>query len=238
MMEERRKVLIVNADDLGYSPAVNCGIVEAHLRGIVTSTSVMVRHDAAEAVPAIAREHPHLALGLHVDLGEWIVREGQWVELYRVMDEEQLQSREAVEAEVARQLAAFERLVGRGPTHLDSHQHVHNQEPVKSVLLSLGRRLGVPVRHYNPRIRYCGAFYGQAKAGEHYPQGISEDNLIAIIRALPPGTTELACHPAAGVDHRSMYAEERLAELQSLTAPAVREVIQASKVRLAAFGEL
>ena len=33
--------LIVNADDFGISEAVNRGIVEAHDRGIVTSTSIM-----------------------------------------------------------------------------------------------------------------------------------------------------------------------------------------------------
>ena len=35
------KWLIVNADDLGVSPHRNKGILEAHLRGIVTSASVM-----------------------------------------------------------------------------------------------------------------------------------------------------------------------------------------------------
>jgi predicted glycoside hydrolase/deacetylase ChbG (UPF0249 family) len=34
--------LLVNADDFGYSFSVNKGIIEAHTKGIVTSTSVMV----------------------------------------------------------------------------------------------------------------------------------------------------------------------------------------------------
>jgi chitin disaccharide deacetylase len=34
------KLLIVNADDFGYSYSINRGIVESHVKGIVTSTSV------------------------------------------------------------------------------------------------------------------------------------------------------------------------------------------------------
>src|SRR3990167_8543359 len=39
-MPQRR--LIFNADDFGYSKGVNEGIIESHVKGIVTSTSVMV----------------------------------------------------------------------------------------------------------------------------------------------------------------------------------------------------
>ena len=61
--------LIVNADDLGLSSGVNQGILQAHEQGIVTSASLMVRHQAAPEAVAAAREHPRLGLGLHVDLG-------------------------------------------------------------------------------------------------------------------------------------------------------------------------
>ena len=50
------RILIVNADDFGLSAGVNCGIVEAHDKGIVTSASLMVHMPAAaEAVAQIAR---------------------------------------------------------------------------------------------------------------------------------------------------------------------------------------
>ena len=57
--------LIVNADDFGLTAGVTDGIVEAHVNGIVTSTSLMV--DAAGAAYAVsrAREHPGLSVGLH-----------------------------------------------------------------------------------------------------------------------------------------------------------------------------
>jgi len=36
-----RKQLVVNADDFGFTPDVNQGIVEAHRRGILTATTLM-----------------------------------------------------------------------------------------------------------------------------------------------------------------------------------------------------
>ena len=38
------KRMIVNADDFGFSEAVNHGILKAMQEGIVTSTSIMAKH--------------------------------------------------------------------------------------------------------------------------------------------------------------------------------------------------
>jgi hypothetical protein len=46
-----RRALVVNAHDFGQSPGVNRGVVRAHEEGIVTSTSLMVRHRAAGEMP-------------------------------------------------------------------------------------------------------------------------------------------------------------------------------------------
>jgi chitin disaccharide deacetylase len=56
------KRLIVNADDLGYTAGVNRGIVEAHERGIVTSTSMMVDRPASAEGAEIARATPSLSV--------------------------------------------------------------------------------------------------------------------------------------------------------------------------------
>ena len=60
--------LIVNADDFGASAGVNRGVVEAHVRGVVTSTSLMVKGAGATGAAALARLHPRLGVGLHWDL--------------------------------------------------------------------------------------------------------------------------------------------------------------------------
>jgi predicted glycoside hydrolase/deacetylase ChbG (UPF0249 family) len=227
-----RRWLVVNADDFGQSPGVNSGIVTAHERGIVTSASLMVRWPAAAAAAAYARDNPRLGVGLHVDLAEWAYRDDAWVSLYEVVP---ANDGAAVPAEVARQITAFRELVGRDPTHLDSHQHVHREPPVREVVLDWGRRLGVPVRHFAPDVTYCGAFYGQSAKGESIPDVVRPEALVALIRGLPAGGTELACHPALEGDVDSMYRRERLLEVEALCHPSVREAIAEEQIELRPF---
>jgi predicted glycoside hydrolase/deacetylase ChbG (UPF0249 family) len=60
--------LIINADDLGYSPAVNRAIDDLFRAGLVTSTSLLVNQVASEEGAAIARRSPHLSVGVHLNL--------------------------------------------------------------------------------------------------------------------------------------------------------------------------
>jgi predicted glycoside hydrolase/deacetylase ChbG (UPF0249 family) len=230
-MTSRR--LIVNADDFGRSPGVNRGIVEAHENGIVTSTSMMVRWPAAAGAAAQAQAHPALDLGLHLDLGEWAYREGHWIPVYENAATDDLAE---VAEEAARQLAIFRSLVGRDPTHLDSHQHVHRQDPVRSVLMSIARKLTVPLRHYCPRIGYCGSFYGQTSLGFPLPDAISVEALVGILSTLPPGVTELACHPGVSKDLVTGYLKERAQEVETLCDPRVHAAIDGEGIELSSFG--
>lgn len=229
-----KRYLIVNADDFGLSAGVNRGIIEAHERGIVTSASLMVRWPGAGEAAAYGREHPKLSLGLHLDLGEWACRDGEWAALYEVVA---AGDAAAVRDEASRQLAAFRGLFGRDPTHLDSHQHVHRKEPARSVLAELARDLRVPLRGCNPEMRYRGDFYGQTADGLPRPDAITASALIGILATLPPGLTELGCHPgfAAGLD--SMYRSEREAEVKVLCDPRVRAAIVAEGIELCSFDE-
>lgn len=229
-MSARR--LIVNADDLGLSAGVNRGIARAHEQGILTSASLMVRAPHAPAAAAYAAAHPALSVGLHLDLGEWHYTGEAWIAAYEVVP---LDDEAAVAAEVAAQLDRFTALMGRPPTHLDSHQHVHREEPARSVVLAHGRRLGVPVRDHTPGIRYEGSFYGQSGRGEPWPEGISPDALCTLLHALPPGTTELGCHPALDDDSGSSYSHERTVETATLCHPRVRATIEAEGIELCSF---
>ena len=227
-----RRYLIVNADDFGQSPGVNRGIITAHERGIVTSASLMVRWPASSEAAAYAQEHPRLSVGLHVDLGEWACKDDVWSPVYEVTATDDAA---AVRAEVARQLVEFCRLLGRPPTHLDSHQHVHRQEPVRSVLADFAGELGVPLRHFSRLVTYCASFYGQTSKGMPYPHGISVPWLLEVLMSLPAGITELACHPGEGADVDSMYRWERADEVKTLCDPRLPEALAAGEIQLRSF---
>jgi predicted glycoside hydrolase/deacetylase ChbG (UPF0249 family) len=145
---------------------------------------------------------------------------------------------EAIAAEVAWQLAEFRRLTGQDPTHVDSHQHVHREEPVRTVLLELTEGLGVPLRGESARIRYCGSFHGQTGRGEHIEGGVDTSRLVAILAGLAPGATEVGCHPAEGHDVDSPYRDERADELRALCEPRVRRAVDDNGIELIPFHDL
>jgi len=232
-MDER--VLIVNADDFGLSPGVNAGVVQAHEQGILTSASLMVRWPAAAEAASYTGGSPRLSLGLHVDLGEWELRDGTWETVYEVVP---LDRAEIVEAEVRAQLESFRRLTGGDPTHLDSHQHIHNFEPAVSMFTQVAHELGVPLRHYTNGVSYCGDLYGHDSNAKPIPGAITVERLIEIIAGLPPGVTELACHPGVGEDSGSVYDSERAQEVEILCDPRVREALEREGVALRSFADI
>ena len=224
--------LIVNADDFGLSEGTNRGIIEAHERGIVTSTSLMVRQPAVASAVAYGKAHPGFSIGLHLDLGEWEWRDGGWFQTCEVVATDDAS---AVAAEIERQLETFHRLMGRTPTHLDSHQHVHQHEPVRTAALAVATRLGVPLRGVAGEFPFCGHFYGHGPKGSAFPEGISVENLLRLLRELPAGNTELSCHPGLDETLVSCYRAERFTEVQTLCDPRVRATLQSEHIRLAGF---
>lgn len=229
MTVDRR--LVVNADDFGLCAGVNEGILRAHTDGIVTATSLMVYGAAAAEAVCAAAQHPGLDLGLHVDLAEWVCQDGEWRATYQIVD---TSDAEAVSAELERQLERFVGLTGRQPSHLDSHQHIHREEPTRSVMGRRAKELRVPLRHHG-RVRYCGSFYGQGHGATPLRQAITAEHLIALIEGLPAGATEICCHPAVAVGAHLSYGPERLRELAALCDPRVRDAASRPGVTLCTF---
>ena len=228
------RTLIVNADDFGMSTGVNRGVIEAHDRGIVTSTTLMVRGRAAADAVDRARGCPALSIGLHLDLGEWEFADDDWRLRYQFVD---VDDATAVAEEVESQLDAFVTLTGRLPTHLDSHQHVHRSGPPRRSLVAAGERLGIPVREVTPGIRYAGVFYGQSGKGHPVPDAITVEALVTVIAGLASGVTELGCHPGLG-EIDSVYGAERATELVTLCDHRVRAMLQTADVELRSFADM
>lgn len=227
-----KRYLIVNADDFGQSVGVNQGIIAAHEQGIVTSASLMVRWPAAVEAATYAQAHPELSLGLHLDLGEWVYSDGAWATLYEVVRSDDAV---AVAHEVACQIATFRRLVGREPTHIDSHQHVHRNQPTRAIVVAVAHKLGVPLRHFSAAVRYCGSFYGQSGTGQSLPSAISVAGLRKILTTLPAGVNELGCHPGLADDVDSMYRGERSVEVRTLCDARMRAALATENIQLCSF---
>ena len=229
-MSRIHRSLVVTADDFGMCDATNEGVALAHVAGIVTATSLMVRRAAAAAAAALTVDLPRLAVGLHLDLGEWEFRNDEWVQADFVVD---VDDPVAVRDEIDRQLGAFVRLTGRTPTHLDGHQHVHLSEPARSIVLETGDALCIPVRHRDAN--YVGGFYGQTGTGEARPEWITPAALIAVLGSLSEGASELGCHPGRRMESTlSTYAGERDTELAALCDPDVRACIEQLGIELRA----
>jgi chitin disaccharide deacetylase len=248
------KRLIVNADDLGRTAGINEGIFAAHRNGIVTSATLMVNYPAARAVPALSAAEPKLGIGLHVALtgGPACLPKAQ---IPSLVDErgqlprkpENLEGAQLSEvlAEVRAQLALFREIMGRLPTHLDSHHHSHRTPAVFQALLTLAWETGLPVRGAAPWMRERLGKEGIPTTDhfveDFYDATVSRESLIKILGDLKPGTTELMCHPAKVDDElreTSGYADMRSRELEVLTAADIRQTLQALGITLVSFAQL
>jgi len=215
-----RTTLIVNADDLGYDPAVDRGILEAHARGLVTAATAMVETPFAER--AVAGAPATLDLGLHA-----------------VVDPSAGPA--AVEAALSRQLARFRALRGAAPTHLDSHKHAHLHPAALSAFAAVARRERIPLRALDAPLRASlraqgvlttDAFLGDAGLRPCW----TRERLREALASLPGGLVELMCHPGFTPTHaRTSFAAEREVELAALCEPAARSALVAADVVLTDF---
>jgi chitin disaccharide deacetylase len=159
--------LIVNADDFGFTSGVNRAIVEAHSRGVVTSSTLMANGPAFAEAAQLSRTVPKLSIGCHVVLTDGTP----------VLDAEQLPSLTAnsrfrdgmmtfaaraiagrmnadeITAEAAAQIRKLQS-AGIVVSHLDTHKHTHLFPRILRPLLRAAAVCGVrAVRNpFGPRL--------------------------------------------------------------------------------------
>src|SRR5580704_7573804 len=135
-MKEKR--LIVNADDFGMSRGVSDGIIQAHLHGFLSSTSLMPNMPAAEYAASCLGRVPGLGVGVHLNIcqGRPILPSREVESLVDARGDFHAPAIQAhkvwfgqtdgfeIEAEF---IAQIRWMKDRGivPTHADSHQHMH-----------------------------------------------------------------------------------------------------------------
>lgn len=266
------RYLIVNGDDFGLCESVSQGILQAHREGILTSTSFMVNLPGAAEMAALLKEVPELGVGIHLNLttgapvlppeqvptlvnGEGSFSRALLHLRFRVNLEE---ARREWEAQVQRGVA----LLGRLPTHLDTHRYLQGYPGFAEVMLTVARSCGIPavrciyphtvppgaMARWNPAGLMLDRYIRRsaelvARSGVRCPDTTSAgdfdlEGLLRRLEHLPPGVTELVTHPGK-VDDRlrslSSLVVQREVELAALTAPAVREAVQRLGIQLVSF---
>jgi chitin disaccharide deacetylase len=151
--------LIVNADDFGFTAGINRAIVEAHTRGIVTSSTLMVKGPAFEDAVRSGKTVPRLSVGCHVVLidGEPVVdpeklpsltspkttgrfRDGLRSFATRAMIGRL--NRDEIKLEVSAQIHQLQS-AGVQVSHVDTHKHTHLFPAVLRPLLDAARECGI-----------------------------------------------------------------------------------------------
>lgn len=250
------RLLIVNADDFGRSAGVDDGIVRAHREGIVTSTTFMTNAPSTEHAASLAREIPSLDVGVHLVLTYGrpvsdpahlpsLVREDGSFWRPTELVARAIHQTEAL-TEYRAQYARARELLGREPTHVDTHHWVHDHPALSSAVCELAREKGAAARTHTPAQRDEYREKG-VRTTDHFtrefqhPGHIEVADLLALLSRLEDGVTELMCHPGEpdpGLVATSAYARERPIELATLTDPRVRDALERERITLTTFAEL
>jgi predicted glycoside hydrolase/deacetylase ChbG (UPF0249 family) len=139
-------------------------------------------------------------------------------------------------------------LLGREPTHLDSHHWVHDHPALEWAIGELARETGAAARIHSDeqrdRLRARGVRTPDRFVRDFQHEGkVGVDPLLALLEriAAKGGVTELMCHPGEpdeALAKRSGYARERATELATLTDPRVRARVKDLGISLTTFADI
>jgi len=250
--------LIVNADDFGYSESISAGIMRAHRDGIVTATTLMTNAPHTNGAAKLARATPSLDVGVHlvltfdrpladIELVPTLVdKDGRFFRPLELLARDV--DREEALLEYRAQYRKARELLGREPTHVDSHHWVHDHPALEWAISRLAHETGVAARIHSDeqrdRLRAHGVRTPDHFVREFQHEGkVGVDTLLALLEriAKKSGVTELMCHPGEpdeALARRSGYARERATELATLTDPRVRARVTDLGISLATFADI
>ena len=250
--------LIVNADDFGYTESVSAGILRAHRDGIVTATTFMTNAPDTAGAARLTRATPSLDVGVHL-VTSFGRPTGDISHCRSLVDEDgkfyrpkELLSRDIVPEEALSEYRAqydkARELLGRKPTHLDTHHWVHDHPALEWAIGELAVETAVAARIHSDeqrdRLRARGVRTPDRFAREFQHEGkVGVEQLLDLLERLAERdeVTELMCHPGETDEDlvkRSSYARERPTELATLTDPRVRAAVKDLGITLATFAEI
>lgn len=179
-------------------------------------------------------------------------------------------ARRQLAAEIRAQFEAF-RATGLVLDHVNAHKHLHIHPTVAGLIAAIGRDYGlramrVPAEPtgvlrraavageriapplYTPwialmrrRLRRAGILVNDHLLGLRWTGAMTESRMLRLVEVLPPGVSELYCHPAAWAAPallRTMPDYQQAEELAALLSPALRRSVESAGIGLAAYGDL
>lgn len=235
------KQVIINADDFGYSIAVNSGVIKAYKDGMVSSTTLMANMPGCLEAIKLARQNPDLGVGCHLNIttGKPLTAAKTLVdkngEFYHLPGYEA--HRETMDPEEIYQewCAQVDYLLKQGVklTHLDSHHHVHSFAENLEITQRISTKYQLPVRNCYDIEKQIKLSFQRGIAGfddlmnyphirslkksYHADQEQCLQEIQVVLDRLKEGqVTELMVHPA--------FVDETLYFNSSFNLPRIKEV--------------
>ncbi|EAC3820617.1 carbohydrate deacetylase [Listeria monocytogenes] len=243
--------LIMNADDFGFTRAINYGIIDAHNLGVLTSTTLMVTMPAFEHAVELSKQTPTLGIGLHLNLtlgkpltnGASLVNQAGELIKPKFITPEYPYNEEEVYQEFKAQYHRFVTFMKKKPSHLDSHLFSTDIYPVAaSAAKRLAEEVEIPLRNHDT-VGFQHVEFIWEKPLE-IPYGAYE-NLDYIYdyaeSILCYDYVEIMTHPGyldTFILENSTFSTPRANELESLISPRIRQFLNENNVELISYHDI
>lgn len=246
------KMLIINADDFGYSVGINDGIIDSHKYGVLTSTTLMANMPGFSHAVSLAKDNPKLGVGVHLTLTcdkpvlknvSSLVQDNGYFHSIGFYEQEFKIDADDLYKEWKAQI---EKVIASGiiPTHLDSH-HVNSLPGISEVFNSLAREYKLPVRgnYVVPKdIKTTKGFYtdfDSLATNKEIWKHMDIKNLIDSV--ISYGTVEAMCHPGYidfDVFTRSSLTKNRTYTVKELQRNLYKDIFTENNIVLGNYQDL
>lgn len=246
-------LLIINADDFGYSSGINFGIIDAHKNGILTSTTLMANMPGFDHAVQLSKQNPELGIGVHLVLtcNRPILKDHQTIvdEKGNFRNLKFYEDNFSVDLDEVRieWEAQIKKVINAGiqPTHLDSHHHVNILPGINQVFIELAEKYNLPVRgnfEVPKQLKTCDRFFTHFDSiglDKEIWKPMTWHNLIEDCQNYP--VVEVMCHPGyvdAELIDRSSFTKGRAYICRELQREIYREMLLENDVKLGTYKEI
>ncbi len=247
--------VVFNADDFGLHPVISEGILRALDAGIVRSTSVLATTVSLDELNSFERlKIRGGSLGIHLSLtqgkpltdfpDEFLNEDKKFKKeiMFSPMGIPRL-AEDILEKEIQAQVEA---IMPYGPTHIDSHHHIHSFHSVLQIVARFAQKYGLAVRALSESMRgylisqgvrccdvFIDGFFGKNNLTEMKLLALIEDVLLKGAKKV-----EVMCHPGFSNNlprGLTSYADEREIELGILTSSELASELKRRGIEIISY---